>query len=76
MVPQSMGSEGRGTSDRVCSARHRGSSRLAKVWPQTLRYPWFRPQRDRAAAQREGASPVAEVFCLSKEFVVRGVGRL
>lgn len=48
---------------------------LAKVWPQPLRSPRLCLQKDQAAAQHEGASPVAEVFCVSKEFIVRGVGK-
>ena len=49
---------------------------LAKDWPQPLRSPWLCLQQDRAAAQHEGPSPVPEGFYISKELLVRGVGRL
>lgn len=45
----------------------------APVWPQPLCSPWLCLQRDQAAAQHEGASPVAEVLCVSKEFI-EGLG--
>lgn len=49
---------------------------LAKVWPRPSHCLWLCLQQDQAAAQHEGAIPVAEVFCVSQEFSIRGAGRL
>lgn len=69
------GSEQRGTSNCV-KARNCGTSHLASFGQSlalSFAFPLLCVQQDRAAAQLEGASPVIDVFGVSKEF--NGAGR-